>query len=306
MSRCRTDAVWAAVVRRASSIEKIEVLEAFGKQNVYIPVATNAEYPVRPVPALTRTQWADVPAAFTGLHTLRLSVITRVGLRALARARCGLRELSVDLFSDDEAQGSATAAVDLKADTAALAAVARRHAPTLRRLRLHLLTTDACTDFVSHCHNLLHLDHGDLHSPAHPTKAKLTKGLRNKLLLRHELVPIPYDDAAAAILRCYAETIRAVLRSCPRLMTVAGLFTQCTVRRRLINAEVSSTGRCPMSGSYAREGMNMGLARRFFADHVFGDDHTKIGDCWNLQYFYDFDLSRIDWYSGNDRMMVEN
>ena len=205
--------------------------------------------------------------------------------------------------------------------------MARRHGPTLRRLRLHLLTTDACKYFVAHCQNLLHLDHGDLHSPDHTTHEGLTPAdAQNNLPQRHGLVATcqmnlrdPSASSAAAVLECYAETIRAMLRACPQLMTCAGLFTQCTVRRRLINAcmpnprparvrSAHNGGRQSMSAAYSSEGMDMAAVRTFFADQVFGR-HARIGDCWNLQYFYGFTLDAIDWYRSrrsNIRMMLVN
>ena len=316
------DDVWTAVVQRAKSIERMQVQEAFGRQNVYMPVAIQ-QYAMPPVPALTSTQWLDLPR-FICLRVLRLAVITRVGLQALAHAKCGLTELSVDLFSSGS-EGNATAPIDIKADAAALAAVARRHGPTLRRLRLHLLTTDACKDFVDHCYNLLHLDHGDIHSTAHATHDELTyrcasRGMK-QLPLCHQLVAMREMDPAqvpgrfpsydaATVLACYAETIRAILRSCPMVMTCAGLFTQCTVRRRLINASMpmgcAHEGRRAMSTLYASENTDTCTVRRFFADQVFGHQ-TKFGDVWNLQYFYGFNLNRISNYNMNhDRLMVEN
>lgn len=292
--------MWAAVVQRANHIERIQVQEAWGKQSVYLPVATE-QYAVPPVPALTSTQWLDLPR-FICLRVLRLSVITRIGLRALARAECGLTELAVDLFSSGS-NGHTMAPVDIKADTAALAAVARRHGPTLRRLRLHLLTTDACKDFVGHCHNLLHLDHGDIHSTAHATHDELALR-RNQLPLCHQLVVTPEIDKsfdqpsryhATRVLASYAETMRTILRSCPMVMTCAGLFTQCTVRRRLVNASMPTS---KPGDIYAHEGRRAMYALYeveyvYFADKIFGR-HTKFGDVWNLQYFYGFPLGVID------------
>ena len=303
------DDVWTAVAQRAPSIEQLEVHEGFGKQNVYTPVHI-IQYPVLPVPALTTTQWSDLPR-FECLQVLRLAVITRVGLLALAHARCGLTELSVDFFSSGS-KGGTTGVVDMKADTAALTAVARRHGPSLQRLRLHLLTTDACEDFVGHCLKLLHLDHGDVHSTAHATHNELRyypdknhplRYLRHEVVGTRGMMGIDQDDAtkdtAMMVLKTYAATIRAILRSCPQLMTCAGLFTQCTVRRRLINAGMKchsqvvyggmKSGRESMAAAYA---CGIRFMCQFFADHVFGSE-TKIGDCWNLQYFYGFQLDGI-------------